>query len=910
MGAPKAKTKMTRSNWSKKSRPNTKSHDLKTSQKVTVMNRFGTSDIGKYASTYMSRNTAAVPEVTEVGVKPHPELIVSEDDLSKIDVSRESLNISESNRLFDDDTGHLSDIQLDDKLEKFKKAQDMGHVSMIQVISFDKEYLEEQNMLVNNEVDDSKLRYAVQKSMSSFENQAGFSNLEYVAAIHGNTDHPHVHIAMIETDDFSEGRLAQRDTHDLDIKGKTPAAIEYDKKHHMTNTVERGMLRQSELDYFRQEIDHNISKMNQLSPVVDQHRKQTYATVLQLDALEHAKNNDEFVNKFIETVNVIQNSPIVDSPELDERVENLSKLLLGGTSFDIRDNLQEHKKFFENRQLSNTFQDQLSNSYNNKLTEDQMSEYNRLGLDQSKYTDFVLTPDEYLHKNDVEKDVYNAYSKQYVKFINNPSLVNIDGLELSSDYELDIDSVDYLEIDKDVRNLTNQSVRSMLEDAVEQKLNNKDLNSILRKVITNKSIDKNAESNFDEKMRQVGHQVISVDDSLKESLQNMSEVIIPDSAPNSIKQARTFIKDVQVENMTALMYMSQNEEVDYADKRALVELSELTQRQILGNGDLSKSGQVLCSALSVEFESTGRFNRFHQLSDDERTSLIKYYKLNTTAKMITSKKISQDLENEASFSETEHWQSWRYQLSDLLNDMSEDYQTKLEYIDNVEKVVQEPEIKQQELEAEILLSQEIWRKGIEDGLTAKEIQSKIEESKELSTQDKLSTALAMRVNDLDNQIQVNTREVKVLNDHFNESLDYQANVKVKDILDNEIIHQKLHEQKTVVDIDEFRHTDRVDIEVQRDKIIIGQKEIIRDINFTTDNLSDITQIYDLKAEDAIDVFNIENKMMFSDLSQQSELISEHLTKDVSEEVVQEQVEDKVQNIKHVIDKQKDKVRLR
>ena len=40
MAVPKAKTKMTRSNWSRSKRPNTKTKDLALSQNVTVMSRY------------------------------------------------------------------------------------------------------------------------------------------------------------------------------------------------------------------------------------------------------------------------------------------------------------------------------------------------------------------------------------------------------------------------------------------------------------------------------------------------------------------------------------------------------------------------------------------------------------------------------------------------------------------------------------------------------------------------------------------------------------------------------------------------------------------------------------------------------------------------------------------------------
>lgn len=909
MGVPKAKTKMTRSKWSKKARPNTKSHDLKTSQKVTVMNRFGTSDIGKYASTYMSRDNAAVPEMTEVSVKNHPDIVATENDVTSLDVSRESLDIPKSNRLFDGNTGHLSDKQLADKTDKFKYAENMGHVSMIQVVSFDKDYLDSQNMLKDDEVDDSKLRYAIQRSMSSLAEQAGFSELEYVAAIHGNTDHPHVHIAMIETDDMSTGRLAERESIDSPQKGKTPAAIRYDKQNHVENTVERGMLRQSELDYFRQEIDFNLSKMNTLAPVVDKSRKRTYVNTLKIDALEHAKNNDEFVNKFVETVDAINQTPIERTPELDERVENLSKVLLSGTVIDLKDNLQERRKFVSHEQFKNNFESQLSESYSHELSDVERKEFESLELDESKYTDFVLTPDQFSDKNKVSSILKTSYSKQYCKFVNNPSMSTINGLELSDKYNLENEDVNYTDIHKELITKTNASIFEMLNDAVNEKLENKELTDVLRTVVEKSSFDNSAKSSFEEKLYQAGHQVISLDDKLVTPLSDLSKLAIPDKAPNSIKQARNFIQDVQVDNITALMHMSQNEEVDFADKRAVIENSELTQRQILGEGDLSKSGQALCSALAVEFETTGRFKRLNNLSDDEKTDLIKDYKVQTTAKMVTSKKIAEDLEHEASFSETEHWQSWRYQLSDLMTNLSDDYQTKLEYIDNVEKVTQEPDLKQQELEADIMLSQEIWRKGLDDGLTADEIKAKVEDSKELSSQDKLATALSMRLNNLNNQIQKDTLDVHQLNENFKTVIDYQANTKISDMLDNEIVHAQLIEYPTTVDLEGLTNESSIDLDVYRDKIIIGQVEVSQDVEFSVENLSKIAETYDETADKVIYEFNQNSRLDFVNLKSQQEILENHLRDQVVETAqTQDNQFETQKTIKKA--KQKDEGRLR
>lgn len=813
MAVPKAKTKMTRSNWSRSKRPNTKTKDLALSQNVTVMSRYGSKSIAKYASTYMSRDNAAMPPIDDVGVKPHDIDDITDDALvAENDISRDSMGIHRERRLFDASSNGLTYDEMLKKIKIFEKAQASGHTSIIQVISFSQKYLCDQNVLSKDfsdvkgqlarSLDDSKLRIAIRSSVAKMAEQSGFSNLEYVAAIHGNTNHPHVHVAMIETDDNATGRLAAREKTDQladDAEnnyksiGKSPAALAYDRKHHLTSTVERGMMRQSEIDFFRQEIDNSLTNMSDLVTVRDLEYQRTYASVVNLDVLRHAHHDKAFMNDFAQVVALLK-KPIkqdtVVNLALDRRVERMSRTLLSGSDFGqtkyMAAQYQLAVKLAKEQALAKAVMIHSAETPSQETVDD----YATMNLDVSKYNGVVLTPSEFSDQNqDLNPQIYLDYVTRYKSFIETPSMSNLEGLVLRLPKELDttenvkdiVSRQDQMLVD-----MTKSSVYQMLSHVKKDDVVGADIRQSLAKSLKNirgnylagvsESDEKSDEiKSFQKRLRSVGVRNSSPDDTLAEIVTTAEHGRVIDRAPDEIKSARELLKSTYKENINdldAMMTVSAGRHLSKDDRQDLLEKSRNLRELTLGTGDLSNAGSMLHAALSAEIYNTGSLERVHKLKLGEREELFLAYKEATLNKVAAITVAIDDLNKGISFSEPVRQQSMRSDLTDTLKDMSDGYASKLEFVDKIEEIAKLPDADEKEAIAQLMLSQAIWREGMDAGLASAEIEDRIKSQSDLSTQDKLAITMSMSLNELSNDIEEQTyKAVKIAQEMSSENND-------------------------------------------------------------------------------------------------------------------------------------------
>lgn len=856
MAAPKAKTKMTRSNWSKSKRPNTKSRDLAVSKNVTVMVRYGSKDIGRYATTYMSRDNAAIPALEDIGVKPHDiDVDITSDDVAKNDISRESMGAKQENRLFDSANKSLSKLELAEKLKVFSSAQKAGHTPIIEVVSFSKDYLQHQNILsksftdekglITRSLDDSKLRIAIADSVERMATQSGFSKLEYVAAIHGNTQHPHVHIAMIETDDNATGRLAARedndqlanDADDTKIIGKSPAAISYDRKNHVQNTVERGMIRQSEMDYFRQEIDHSLTNMSQLVTVRDLEYQQTYASVVNLDVMRQAYHDKEFVADFTRVASLLR-KPIHETTmvtqALDYRVEKMSRQLLSGSDFGQKEYMSTQYRLGVKLTKEKALRNAILIHSTESPSEADVEDYRTMGLDADKYNGVVLTPTQFLEKHgDLDPKTHLAYVDRYTSFIKEPNLRNLDGLVLKRPDDLNIDDNlgKFLEKqDQQLVNMTKASIYQMLMDVKSTDVGAKDIRdslvSSLKSVHTaNHQVDQikgkdNSDDyvkSFQKRLRSLGVQKPLIGDKLSEIVAEAESYSQPETMPTEIKSARTLLQNEykdNIQDLDAMMTISKGKRLPKEQRQELLEQSRNLRELTLGKGNLTSAGSMLHAALSAEIYNTGSLNRVHKLKLGERESLFAAYRETTVGKLAAVKTAVEDLNQGVSFTEPQSQQSLRSELTDTLDEMADGYEARLEYVSKVEDIAKLPDDAEKKALTQLMLSQALWRQGMDEGLAAKDIQQNIKEHESLSDQDKLATAMTLRLNELSSNIEVSidrsssiVEEMRLSqngldDDHFDSSK----------LLNDHIVHQslqKVDDTENTVDVVEDEPLDVV-----------------------------------------------------------------------------------------------------
>ena len=82
---------------------------------------------------------------------------------------------------------------------KFDESYKNGGLLWKPIISFDNDWLQEHGVLVNNVIDEEKLKDTARKMMTSLLKERQMENKVYwVAQLHYDTDNIHFHVAMVE----------------------------------------------------------------------------------------------------------------------------------------------------------------------------------------------------------------------------------------------------------------------------------------------------------------------------------------------------------------------------------------------------------------------------------------------------------------------------------------------------------------------------------------------------------------------------------------------------------------------------------------------------------------------------------------------------------------------------------------
>lgn len=115
--------------------------------------------------------------------------------------------------------------------DEFKKAQESGSVLWKDVISFDNDWLKENGVLNEKNIDNKQIQDATRSAVQDMLKKEGMiDSAIWTGAIHYNTDNIHVHVAIVQTRDFKERGKRKQGSIDS-MKSKVANKIKDRSKH-------------------------------------------------------------------------------------------------------------------------------------------------------------------------------------------------------------------------------------------------------------------------------------------------------------------------------------------------------------------------------------------------------------------------------------------------------------------------------------------------------------------------------------------------------------------------------------------------------------------------------------------------------------------------------------------------------
>lgn len=202
-------------------------------QSIVIKSQFGSKTPGRYIKEYTSREDATETLEIENYISQYTPRMNATEKLkqnisSEIDVeAQEEGFTSKQGVMFGNHGLSYSDKMLKSCAKKIQKATDEGHVPILQVISFEHNYLKEKGIIsegmqapkqdgdYKGQVDQLKLRQGITDMMNRMHRDMGFNEPEWGASIHLDTKHVHVHITTVDTGQPKAKRLKK-------IKEKLP----------------------------------------------------------------------------------------------------------------------------------------------------------------------------------------------------------------------------------------------------------------------------------------------------------------------------------------------------------------------------------------------------------------------------------------------------------------------------------------------------------------------------------------------------------------------------------------------------------------------------------------------------------------------------------------------------------------
>ena len=107
-------------------------------------------------------------------------------------------NLEKTNSIFTKEKDFLDEMEIKKQKEIFSLAQEKGSFLWKPVISFNNEFLRKNKILIDDKINDKKLKECARKSIEKMFELENINNFIYSCAIHYNTDNIHIHLAAVE----------------------------------------------------------------------------------------------------------------------------------------------------------------------------------------------------------------------------------------------------------------------------------------------------------------------------------------------------------------------------------------------------------------------------------------------------------------------------------------------------------------------------------------------------------------------------------------------------------------------------------------------------------------------------------------------------------------------------------------
>lgn len=244
--------------------------------------------------------------------------------------------------VFSSDTNEIHLNELDGIRKNLRDGEKNGSVLWQDVVSFDNEFLIKQGILdpSTDTLDESLLRQASRQMMDTFAEKENLNNPYWLASIHRNRDHIHIHFATVES---SNSRKVELHEDEQQPRGKRALSTIDAMKMSFTNEMVDMTPLLDKITQGRNNVRGNIQgaylkninnpgfqmMMNDFSKTLpDDRRKWNYGSL--------QKEQKQKINKIVDTV-------LKDDPEYQALKKNIHKYsenrkeLYGTTSRDSKD---------------------------------------------------------------------------------------------------------------------------------------------------------------------------------------------------------------------------------------------------------------------------------------------------------------------------------------------------------------------------------------------------------------------------------------------------------------------------------------------------------------------------------------------------------------------------------------------
>ena len=222
---------------------------------VILYSTGGTNNYGFYVD-YMDREDTKMEEKIE-------ELNKVSDSIKNDTYIQYMENPLKTNNVFNGGSQSLSKDEIKKIKESFVESQKNESPMWQQVFSFDNNFLKENGLLADDgKLYEEPLKNATKLAMKEFKDQMNFNDtMEWVGAIHYNTDNIHIHIAVVEQE--SSRSIIESGKYAGQRKAKVPQRVMKQVKSKFINSmIDRNYELNRINDLMRLELNQQIKDLN------------------------------------------------------------------------------------------------------------------------------------------------------------------------------------------------------------------------------------------------------------------------------------------------------------------------------------------------------------------------------------------------------------------------------------------------------------------------------------------------------------------------------------------------------------------------------------------------------------------------------------------------------------------------